>query len=215
VYLIVQVIFLQEIKRISRNDYIPDNNDILYVRYRTTGMAEKEFRIKDAIFKVHDVGGQRNERKKWIHFFDGVTAVLFVVSLTCYDEVPFEDVTDLDTDVSLANNMLESIKVFEETLAQPCFEGTGFIVFFNKSDIMQDKVKHVPITGAFPNYKGPQEFKPTVEYIQNYFLALNKISSRETFSHITTATDTGNVERVFNDVQQCVVNWSLKNAGLV
>jgi len=209
------IFFLNEIDRVGQENYVPDNNDILYVRYRTTGMTEKEFRIEGAIFKVHDVGGQRNERKKWIHFFDGVTAVLFVISLTCYDEVPFEDVTDLDADINMANNMLESTKVFQETLDQSCFEKTGFILFFNKADLMQERIKRVPITIAFPDYKGPQEFKPSVQYIQNYFLALNTVQERETFSHITTATDTKNVERVFNDVQQHVVNWSLRNAGLI
>jgi len=138
-----------------------------------------------------------------------------VVSLTCYDEVPFEDVTDLGTDISTSNNMLESIKVYKETLAQPTFQKTGFILFFNKADLMQEKAKHVPITGAFPAYKGQQEFKPVVTYIQNYFINLNTATDRETFSHITTATDTGQVEKVFNDVQQCVVSWSLRAAGLV
>jgi len=215
VYPIAVVFFFKELDRISSEDYLPDTKDILLVRYRTTGMTEKEFRIKEAIFKVHDVGGQRSERKKWINFFDGVTAVLFVVSLTCYDEVPFEEVTDLDANVGQENNMVESVTVFKETLAYPCFRRTGCILFFNKADLMQEKVKKVPITIAFPDYKGPKEFNPAVEYIRNYFLNLNTISEREIFSHITTATNTENVEKVFNDVQQCVVNWSLKIAGLV
>jgi hypothetical protein len=32
-----------------------------------------------------DVGGQRSERKKWIHCFEDVTAILFFVSLSGYD----------------------------------------------------------------------------------------------------------------------------------
>ena len=40
---------------------------------------------------MYDVGGQRNERKKWIHCFDGVTAVIFVVGLSEYDQCLVED----------------------------------------------------------------------------------------------------------------------------
>jgi len=207
--------FVKEIDRISQSNYSPSNDDIIRVRYRTAGMTEKEFRIQDAIFKVHDVGGQRSERKKWIHLFDGVTAILFVVSLTCYDEVPFEEVSDLDADLSTANNMIESVQVFQDTLAFRCFEKTGVILFFNKSDLMEEKVRRVPITVAFPKYRGAQEYKPSVQYIQDYFMNLNKNPEREMFAHVTTATDAANVEKVFNDVQQCVVNWSLKIAGLV
>ena len=34
-----------------------------------------------------DVGGQRSERRKWIHCFEGVTSVLFLVAISEYDQV--------------------------------------------------------------------------------------------------------------------------------
>ena len=40
---------------------------------------------------MYDVGGQRNERKKWIHCFEGVTAVIFVVGLSEFDQCLVED----------------------------------------------------------------------------------------------------------------------------
>lgn len=33
-------------------------------------------------FRMFDVGGQRSERKKWIHCFEGVTAIIFCVALS-------------------------------------------------------------------------------------------------------------------------------------
>lgn len=51
-----------------------------------------------------DVGGQRNERSKWIHFFEDVTAIIFVVALSEYD-------LKLEEDES-TNRMHESLKLF-------------------------------------------------------------------------------------------------------
>lgn len=40
---------------------------------------------------MFDVGGQRSERKKWIHCFESVTAIIFCVALSEYDMVLAED----------------------------------------------------------------------------------------------------------------------------
>jgi hypothetical protein len=55
--------------------------DVLRSRVRTTGIVENEFEIDKNKFKMYDVGGQRNERKKWIHCFENVTAVIFVAAI--------------------------------------------------------------------------------------------------------------------------------------
>jgi hypothetical protein len=40
-----------------------------------------------------DVGGQKNERKKWIHAFEGVHMILFVASINDFDLTVEEDPT--------------------------------------------------------------------------------------------------------------------------
>lgn len=47
--------------------------------------------MKNIDFSVIDVGGQRSQRKKWIHCFDNVQALIFVASLSEYNQVLFED----------------------------------------------------------------------------------------------------------------------------
>lgn len=44
-------------------------------------------------YRLFDVGGQRSERKKWIHCFEDVTAIIFCVALSGYDQVLHEDET--------------------------------------------------------------------------------------------------------------------------
>lgn len=54
-------------------------------------LPRSRYEIDGSIFEMYDVGGQRNERKKWIHCFDNVTAVIFVAALSEYDQSLFED----------------------------------------------------------------------------------------------------------------------------
>lgn len=47
--------------------------------------------------RLFDVGGQRSERKKWIHCFEDVTAIIFCVAMSEYDQVLHEDETTVCT----------------------------------------------------------------------------------------------------------------------
>ena len=44
----------------------------------------------DTYFRMVDVGGQRSERRKWIHCFENVTSIIFLVALSEYDQILFE-----------------------------------------------------------------------------------------------------------------------------
>ena len=41
--------------------------------------------------RMVDVGGQRSERRKWIHCFENVTSIIFLVALSEYDQVLYEE----------------------------------------------------------------------------------------------------------------------------
>jgi len=69
------------IERLSETGFMPTEEDVLRCRARTTGICELEFIADDHKFRVVDVGGQRSERKKWIHVFEGVVAIIFCVAL--------------------------------------------------------------------------------------------------------------------------------------
>ena len=45
----------------------------------------------DVVDSMFDVGGQRSERKKWIHCFEAVTSIIFCVALSEYDQVLLEE----------------------------------------------------------------------------------------------------------------------------
>ncbi|CAN0500612.1 unnamed protein product, partial [Ectocarpus sp. 8 AP-2014] len=83
--------FFNEMERIKQDDFIATQQDVLYSRVRTSGIVTERYEIDGSTFEMYDVGGQRNERKKWIHCFDNVTAVIFVAALSEYDQCLFED----------------------------------------------------------------------------------------------------------------------------
>jgi len=62
--------FLNAINRIGEANYVPTEQDVLLSRVRTTGVVEVKFKLKSSDFRVFDVGGQRSERRKWIHCFE-------------------------------------------------------------------------------------------------------------------------------------------------
>jgi guanine nucleotide-binding protein G(o) subunit alpha len=82
--------FLDKLDEIGSPQYLPSTQDILRTRVKTTGIVEINFTFKDLNFRVFDVGGQRSERKKWIHCFEDVTAIIFIVALSEYDQVKFK-----------------------------------------------------------------------------------------------------------------------------
>lgn len=58
---------------------------------KTTGITETVFDLGTLTYRMFDVGGQRSERKKWIHCFENVTALLFLVAISGYDQCLVED----------------------------------------------------------------------------------------------------------------------------
>jgi guanine nucleotide-binding protein G(o) subunit alpha len=125
--------FLDKLDEIGNSNYLPSTQDILRTRVKTTGIVEINFSFKDLNFRVFDVGGQRSERKKWIHCFEDVTAIIFIVALSEYDQVLVEDET--------TNRMHESLRLFDSICNNKWFVNTSIILFLNKKDLFEEKIQ--------------------------------------------------------------------------
>uniref|UniRef100_A0A8D3ARD6 Guanine nucleotide-binding protein G(O) subunit alpha n=1 Tax=Scophthalmus maximus TaxID=52904 RepID=A0A8D3ARD6_SCOMX len=136
--------YLDSLDRIGATDYQPTEQDILRTRVKTTGIVETHFTFKNLHFRLFDVGGQRSERKKWIHCFEDVTAIIFCVALSGYDQVLHEDET--------TNRMHESLKLFDSICNNKWFNDTSIILFLNKKDIFESKICKSPLSICFPEY---------------------------------------------------------------
>ncbi|AWO98185.1 Guanine nucleotide-binding protein G(i) subunit alpha-1 [Scophthalmus maximus] len=196
--------YLNDLDRISQATYIPTQQDVLRTRVKTTGIVETHFTFKDLHFKMFDVGGQRSERKKWIHCFEGVTAIIFCVALSDYDLVLAED--------EEMNRMHESMKLFDSICNNKWFTDTSIILFLNKKDLFEEKIKKSPLTICYPEYAGSNTYEEAAAYIQCQFEDLNKRKdTKEIYTHFTCATDTKNVQFVFDAVTDVIIKNNLKD----
>ncbi|KAJ7408972.1 hypothetical protein WISP_117301 [Willisornis vidua] len=198
--------YLDSLDRIGAADYQPTEQDILRTRVKTTGIVETHFTFKNLHFRLFDVGGQRSERKKWIHCFEDVTAIIFCVALSGYDQVLHEDET--------TNRMHESLKLFDSICNNKWFTDTSIILFLNKKDIFEEKIKKSPLAICFPEYTGPNTFTEAVAYIQNQYESKNRSTTKEIYTHITCATDTNNIQFVFDAVTDVIIANNLRGCGL-
>ena len=64
----------------DEENFQPTEQDILRARVLTSGIFETKFRVDKVKFHMFDVGGQRDERRKWIQCFNDVTAIIFVAA---------------------------------------------------------------------------------------------------------------------------------------
>jgi len=198
--------YFNVIERVGAPDYVPDEQDVLRSRARTAGIIETEFIVEKTKFKLVDVGGQRSERKKWMHCFQEVTSVIFCVALSEYDLKLFEDDT--------TNRMHESLRLFKEICNSKWFVETSMILFLNKKDLFEQKITKTDLSVCFPEYKNGKNPEAAKEFIREKFLAQNENSKKHIYVHLTCATDTGNVKVVFNAVKDIVLHKVLDDSGL-
>ena len=67
---------------------------------------------------------------------------------------------------------------------------------------------------AFPEYTGNNNFTEASAYIQTQFESMNKSRAKEVYTHMTCATDTNNVQFVFDSVTDVIIASNLRGLGL-
>jgi hypothetical protein len=87
------------------------------------------------------LGGQRNERKKWVHAYDDVDAVIFVAALSQYNEICFEDLS--------TNKLMESLNLIEEMGHVRQLMDVPFYLYLNKQDIFMQELTKENLSHAF------------------------------------------------------------------
>ena len=93
---LLSCIYCFQVDVIKHEDtFQPTEQDILRARVLTSGIFETKFRVDKVKFHMFDVGGQRDERRKWIQCFNDVTAIIFVAASSSFNMVLREDPTQV------------------------------------------------------------------------------------------------------------------------
>lgn len=198
--------FFDEVKRITGPDYCPTEQDVLRARTKTTGIYETRFSMGQLNIHMFDVGGQRSERKKWIHCFENVTSIIFCVALSEYDQVLLEE--------SSQNRMMESLVLFDSVVNSRWFMRTSIVLFLNKVDLFKQKLGKSKLEDYFPDYTGGVDVNRAAKYLLWRFNQVNR-AHLNMYPHLTQATDTSNIRLVFAAVKQTILQNALKDSGIL
>jgi GTPase SAR1 family protein len=199
--------FFENVARFT-SDCIPTKQDIVRVRVRTTGIDEAPLNWQSFHFSLVDVGGQRTERKKWMHMFeDRIDAVIFCVSMADYDLTLREDNT--------TNRLKESLALFQETCRNPCFGSVYMFLLLNKMDIFEEKIKSKdPKDFGFDDYKGGKDKEAAKRYFRRHFEVLHPDHSK-LFINDSVAINSDNVKFVFEAIRDELVKTIIDNSVMI
>lgn len=203
--------FFSSLDRLFDPSYHPTEQDIVQCRARTIGITETTFHLKDHEMLMVDVGGQKSERRKWIHCFQDVTSILFLVSLSGYDQCLVEDRD--------ANQMQDAMTIWDSICHSQWFKQTSIILFLNKDDLFQKKIVNSEIKNFFPDYEGEAgDAKAGRDYFRRRFTRLahkaGRSKEREIYIHVTTATDTEMLRVVMAAVEDAVISKNIREIML-
>ncbi|GBE80515.1 Guanine nucleotide-binding protein subunit alpha [Sparassis crispa] len=202
------VYYFNAIDRMAAPGYLPTDQDILRSRVKTTCITETTFKVGELTYKLFDVGGQRSERKKWIHCFENVTALVFLVSLSEYDQMLYEDES--------VNRMQEALTLFDSICNSRWFIKTSIILFLNKIDLFAEKLPRSPLGDYFPDYQGGDNYDAACDYLLHRFVSLNQsAATKQIYAHYTCATDTQQIKFVLNAIQDILLQIHLRDCGLL
>jgi guanine nucleotide-binding protein G(s) subunit alpha len=216
-----------KIREVAKSDYKPSNQDMLRCRVQTQTILETKFQWDGVDFHVFDVGGQRGERRKWIHCFNDVTAIIFVVATSSYNLTLLEDPSK--------NRLQEALDLFQQIWNNRWLKRTSVVLFLNKQDLLERKTlegrfKLESYFPEFANYQLPftcndTEGKDSMDvylrakyFIRSLFVHITRFTpceGKRLYSYFTTAVDTNNIERVFIACRKIITEENLRTAFLL
>ncbi|KAI8893672.1 guanine nucleotide binding protein, alpha subunit [Globomyces pollinis-pini] len=183
--------FFQHVQRITSESGMPTNEDLLMIRVITKSVSDTVFTIDGINIHFYDVSGLVHHRKQWISYFEDVLNVIFIVSLSSYDQMMIEDESK--------NRLMDSIHLFEYIFNHPLLKKADVILFFNKKDLFEIKIRKISFKKYFPDFRD-RSLSEAYTYTKEKFKKIAKDSPKTLFTHLTCCTDTKAMKSIISDI---------------
>lgn len=211
---------MENIDRYTDPNFVPNNDDILRARQRTTGSSVYTHRDDTNTLELTDVGGQYSERAKWEGFFTEklIHAVIFFLAIDEYNVPNTEQRTE-----QYRTKFELSLSIFKELLCQGLVIEKNIcrIVFLNKVDVFQEKLRDDKKWNEFKeflDYNGNRSIGDCTRFIEEKMkdMAAEHQKRPESLTfHVTNALDTELMSKVSADIKTSIVADTLKNLGMI
>jgi guanine nucleotide-binding protein G(i) subunit alpha len=187
---------------------------------------------------MFDVGGQRSERKKWIHCFENVTSIIFCVALSEYDQVLLEESNQVSNSrefkCSLCSSHLEPNDGKSGAIR---FRGQLKMVHADEyhplsqqSRSLQAEAGTITAEQLLPGLLGWKRHQPSIKipalavqsgqprtskFIPSVCILFSDLELYTDVSSLTQATDTSNIRLVFAAVKETILQNALRDSGIL
>ncbi|KAF9480954.1 G-alpha-domain-containing protein [Pholiota conissans] len=209
--------FLDQAARVTKEDYRPRPDDVLKARVTTLGpeqhtIVAESGSQKSNTWTIYDVGGSRSQRAAWAQYFDDVHAVIFLAPMSGFNQVLAEDES--------VNRLTDSLRLWQMICSNKILAGVEFILFLNKLDILDAKLKSgIQFSSFVTSYTNkPNETKPVAKYLLDVFITLHQQCSpkrRRLHPHLTCAVDTKATSAIISRIQEVILIKALGQTNIL